>query len=83
MRNSVATFKNTTGYVKRPIYKATSLQQTKSENAKQEVEKVEIVDNSEVANVTKTVDVEKTVISEADSTDSQKKTIKADVLKVK
>ncbi|XP_015838060.1 E3 ubiquitin-protein ligase RBBP6 isoform X3 [Tribolium castaneum] len=68
LRNSVANFKNTTGYVKKPVYKQTrveDLPEVKVKEAKVQPEPK--------------VEEEKTVISEADSTEHSKNEEKGEV----
>ncbi|XP_022904042.2 E3 ubiquitin-protein ligase RBBP6 isoform X1 [Onthophagus taurus] len=72
LRNSVANFKNTTGYIKKPSYKA----QVQKVPAKIEAEvekEVEVIIETKPEKEEKEVDnEEKTVISEADSTEQSK-----------
>ncbi|KAI4457124.1 retinoblastoma-binding protein 6 [Holotrichia oblita] len=75
LRNSVANFKNTTGYVKKPMYKPIqTLQQTPQTEIekKEEASKTTTLNDSESVDAAKTDPVEKTIISEADSTEPPK-----------
>lgn len=79
LRNSVANFKNTTGYVKKPVYK-------EKIKRKREIEVKGDATPPPVANNTpklKTETEEKTVISEADSTEPIKAESVADVKETK
>lgn len=62
LRNSVANFKNTTGYVKKPIYKQIEV----------ETKKIKEVPELKELDTTKSEVEEKTIISEADSTEHAK-----------
>ncbi|GJQ81780.1 hypothetical protein Trydic_g324 [Trypoxylus dichotomus] len=75
LRNSVANFKNTTGYVKKPTYKP---QSTVQQAPQTEIEKKEeppsppVPKEAETSDIAKTEPIEKTIISEADSTEPPK-----------
>jgi E3 ubiquitin-protein ligase RBBP6 len=67
LRNSVANFKNTTGYVKKPVYK-----QSVTRTAEETVEVKTKEPPSQPVESSKPEKEEKTVISEADSTEHSK-----------